>query len=85
MSQKLNTLRESPATSKHKAKFLLVTDGYELEAEDLNSGFQCLSGADPAKTSVRPAKVSVKVSFDALMIPPQFALREFARLLIDSL
>ena len=47
--------------------------------------FQCLRGADPAKTSVRPAKVSVKVSFDALMIPPQFALREFARLLIDSL
>jgi len=38
VSQTLNKLRESPATAKHKAKFLLVTDGYELEAEDLNSG-----------------------------------------------
>ena len=38
VSETLNELRESTATSKHKAKFLLATDGYELEAEDLNSG-----------------------------------------------
>lgn len=34
----LNTLKSSPATSKAKAKFTLVTDGVTLEAEDLNSG-----------------------------------------------
>lgn len=38
VAQTLNALRESPASSKHKAKFLLATDGYEIEAEDLNSG-----------------------------------------------
>ena len=34
----LIALKESPATSKAKAKFVLVTDGSELQAEDLNSG-----------------------------------------------
>ena len=34
----LNTLKASPATTKAKAKFVLATDGIDLEAEDLNSG-----------------------------------------------
>ncbi|MCG5051468.1 MAG: lactate dehydrogenase [Myxococcales bacterium] len=34
----LKSLRESPATTKAKAKFILATDGTDLEAEDLNSG-----------------------------------------------
>ena len=38
VSQTLIALRESPASTKHKVKFLLATDGYELEAEELNSG-----------------------------------------------
>mgnify|MGYP003630275054 CR=1 FL=1 len=34
----LDSLRESPATKKGKAKFILATDGKELQAEDLNTG-----------------------------------------------
>jgi hypothetical protein len=34
----LTTLRESPATAKAKAKFILATDGVDFEAEDLASG-----------------------------------------------
>ena len=34
----LNTLKASPATTKAKAKFVLATDGINLEAEDLGSG-----------------------------------------------
>ncbi len=34
----LETLRESLATKSQKAKFILVTDGIDIEAEDLNSG-----------------------------------------------
>lgn len=34
----LQTLRDSPATTKGKAKFILATDGDTLEAEDLVSG-----------------------------------------------
>ena len=34
----LTTLRESPATTRAKAKFILATDGIEFQAEDLSSG-----------------------------------------------
>ncbi len=34
----LDRLKASPATTKAKAKFILATDGIDLEAEDLNSG-----------------------------------------------
>jgi hypothetical protein len=34
----LKLLKESPATIKGKAKFILATDGKEFQAEDLNSG-----------------------------------------------
>ena len=34
----LTALQESPATTKAKAKFILATDGVDLEAEDLASG-----------------------------------------------
>ncbi|GAA0892662.1 class I SAM-dependent DNA methyltransferase [Fulvivirga kasyanovii] len=34
----LNHLRESSATSKAKAKFILATDGKEFQAEEINSG-----------------------------------------------
>ena len=34
----LDALRDSPATSKQKAKFILATDGEEFQAEDLTSG-----------------------------------------------
>jgi hypothetical protein len=37
VSQTLATLRESPATKRGKAKFILATDGQTLEAEDLVS------------------------------------------------
>ena len=37
MSQTLTELRESPATKRGKAKFILATDGQTLEAEDLVS------------------------------------------------
>ncbi len=38
VSKTLATLKDSPATTKGKAKFVLATDGADLEAEDLNSG-----------------------------------------------
>lgn len=38
IAQMLDRLKESPATGKAKAKFVLATDGLELQAEDLNSG-----------------------------------------------
>nr|WP_321462939.1 DNA methyltransferase [uncultured Cohaesibacter sp.] len=38
VSAMLTRLRESPATAKAKAKFILATDGETLEAEDINSG-----------------------------------------------
>lgn len=38
VSQTLNALRESKATAKAKAKFILATDGLSLQAEDLISG-----------------------------------------------
>ncbi len=34
----LTALRESPATSKYKAKFILATDGHDLQAENLVDG-----------------------------------------------
>lgn len=34
----LDKLKASPATTRQKAKFILVTDGEEFQAEDLNSG-----------------------------------------------
>ena len=34
----LNALKSSPATTKSKAKFVLATDGHDLEAEDLTTG-----------------------------------------------
>lgn len=38
VGESLRTLRESPATTKAKAKFILATDGQTLEAEELISG-----------------------------------------------
>lgn len=38
VSQTLSALKASPATTKHKAKFILATDGHEFEAEDLIGG-----------------------------------------------
>lgn len=38
VSATLSVLRESPATTKRKVKFILATDGETLEAEDLGSG-----------------------------------------------
>lgn len=38
VSETLATLKTSPATTKAKAKFILATDGIDLEAEDLTSG-----------------------------------------------
>ena len=38
VTKTLTALRESPATAKAKAKFILATDGVGLEAEDLRSG-----------------------------------------------
>lgn len=37
-SKVIRALKDSPATAKAKAKFILATDGVEFEAEDLNSG-----------------------------------------------
>lgn len=34
----LQQLRNSPATAKHKVKYILATDGIQLEAEDLTTG-----------------------------------------------
>ena len=38
VAKTLATLKASPATAKAKAKFILTTDGIDLEAEDLNTG-----------------------------------------------
>lgn len=38
IAKTLEELKSSPATTKAKAKFVLATDGIDLEAEDLNSG-----------------------------------------------
>jgi len=38
VSSALAALRKSPATAKGKAKFILATDGVDLEAEDMSSG-----------------------------------------------
>ena len=38
VTKALGTLRESPATTRHKAKFILATDGQSLEAENLVDG-----------------------------------------------
>ena len=38
MPKALTALKDSPATAKAKAKFILATDGTDFEAEDLASG-----------------------------------------------
>src|SRR5688500_580161 len=38
VSETLKRLKESPATTKAKAKFILATDGKDFQAEDLGSG-----------------------------------------------
>lgn len=38
VSSTLSSLRESPATTRHKAKFVLATDGHSVEAENLADG-----------------------------------------------
>lgn len=39
VAETLKQLRESPATTRQKAKFILATDGKEFQAEDLTSDF----------------------------------------------
>ncbi len=43
----LAALRESPATTRHKAKFILATDGVELQAESLDGEGETLACAYP--------------------------------------
>jgi hypothetical protein len=38
VSETLTALRDSPATAKHKAKFILATDGQDFQAENLADG-----------------------------------------------
>lgn len=38
VAEHLSQLRESPATVKQKAKFILATDGHDFQAEDMTSG-----------------------------------------------
>ena len=38
VTETLGSLKASPATAKGKCKFILATDGEQLEAEDMNSG-----------------------------------------------
>ncbi len=38
VTETLSALRESPATTKYKAKFILATDGHDLQAENLVDG-----------------------------------------------
>lgn len=38
VTETLKQLKQSPATTKAKAKFILTTDGKEFQAEDINSG-----------------------------------------------
>ena len=38
VNKTLSALKDSPATAKGKAKFILATDGIDLEAEDIKSG-----------------------------------------------
>ncbi len=38
VARTLNTLKSSPANAKGKVKFILATDGYELQSEDITSG-----------------------------------------------
>lgn len=38
VAETLNALKASPATARAKAKFILATDGIDLEAEDITSG-----------------------------------------------
>jgi len=38
VSETFRSLKDSPATSKAKAKFILATDGQEFEAEDIGVG-----------------------------------------------
>lgn len=38
VSETLTALRDSPATARHKARFILATDGNNVEAEELGSG-----------------------------------------------
>lgn len=38
VTQRLTELRESPATTKSKARFILATDGVAFEAEDMDTG-----------------------------------------------
>lgn len=38
VTQTLIALKESPATARNKAKFIVATDGIDFQAEDLNSG-----------------------------------------------
>jgi hypothetical protein len=49
VTDKLATLRDSPATARHKVKFILATDGERIEAEDLGGGtpLECAWGEFP--------------------------------------
>lgn len=49
VSEALDALRASPATAKHKAKFILATDGERIEAEELGGGtpLECAWGKFP--------------------------------------
>ena len=38
VTKTLTALKDSPATARAKAKFILATDGFDFEAEDLASG-----------------------------------------------
>ena len=50
VSETLIALRKSPASAKYKVKFLMATDGYELEAEELNSSE--LGRMEPQKITI---------------------------------
>lgn len=57
----LAQLKASPATAKAKAKFVLATDGNDLEAEDLTTGetIACGYGFKPTRIVQNPRMVIV--------------------------
>lgn len=67
VSGMLDALRSSPATVKAKARFILATDGIDLEAEDLESG-----EPSPAPIPTRPTILGFSCRWLASPPPNKF-------------
>ena len=80
VTESLDQLRASPRTQKNKAKFILATDGREIEAEDLTSGDTLACDYDDFPSHFLFFAALAGISFTKSIKNPELDIRATSRL-----